>query len=442
MSTAPTAMLAPVGKHTAHYLDVIEKFREDPERSYHYHHLMINFQILGPFDAGKFEAAIRKLAKVQPAFRLSFQKAGPAWTQKIGEEPLASFVERKTFGADITNWREKTRELIIAENEIPFRMTGEPLIKFTILEFPSHNAAVFLTKFHHIVCDGWGILVALSQLLALYEAELQGVNAPAPAMQPTDYLAIAAAENAFLASKDGEKRMAWWRKYLADHAFIQKPLPERPQGRLALCADHLSFETSAKLFKIAEQKGVHFSYLIHAAFTKALSTWTKSDDVLVTFVKANRNDANSAVVGNFADWVTVRHQLDLKAPLGDIAKAAEHDVNKAKENYLPYWHIVEQVCPHQYFNDFGITPYSFDFMPEFNPKIDFGGKASFLLLRDLEVFPFRLTATDIFCRTTLVGDLDKKERKIEIFLIYHGGYLKEDQVRGVLNEMKAALEGA
>ncbi len=442
MSSNPTNMLARVGKHTAHYLDVIEKFRETPERSYHFHHLMINFQILGPFDAEKFKAALHKLAKVQPAFRLSFQKAGAAWTQSIADEPLPGFIEHKVFGSDVIDWRDTTRNLIMAENEIAFRMTGEPLIKFTILEFPNDNAAVFLTKFHHIVCDGWGILVALSQLLALYEAELAGVNAPAPAMQPTDFLAIAAAENAYLASKDGEKRMAWWRKYLGDHAFIQNPLPERPQGRLAACVDHLSFETSAKLFKLAAEKGIHFSYLIHAAFTKALSTWTKSNDVLVTFVKANRNDANSAVVGNFADWVTVRHKLDLSASLGDVAKAAEHDVSEAKENYLPYWQIVEQICPHQYFNDFGITPYSFDFMPEFNPKIDFGGKASFLLLRDMEVFPFRLTATDIFCRTTLVGDLDKKERKIEIFLIYHGGYLIDEQVRGVLNEMKAALEAA
>lgn len=437
---APSHVLARVGKHTEHYLDVVEKFRAEPERSYHYHHLMINFEILGPFDAEKFKAALRKLATVQPAFRLAFQKANLVWTQSIADQPLEGFITHHTFGPEVADWRAKTRDLIIAENEIPFAMSGEPLIKFTLLEFS--NVAAFLTKFHHIVCDGWGILVGLSQLLALYEAELNGVNAPAPAMQPTDFMAIAAAENAFIASKDGQARTDWWRKYLADHAFIQKPLPDRPQGRLAVCADHIDLDTSAKLFKLAEKTGIHFSYLIHAAFTKALKTWTGSADVLVTFVKANRNEANSAVVGNFADWVTVRHTVDGAAPLAQIAKTAEHDVSDAKEHYLPYWHIVEQVCPRQYFNDFGITPYSFDFMPEFNPKLDFGGKASFLLLRDMEVFPFRLTATDMFCRTTLVGELDKSDRKIEIFLIYHGGFLTEEQVRGVLNEMKSELEKA
>jgi Condensation domain len=431
---------AGVGKHAAHYLDVVEKYKNDPQRSYHFHHLMVNFQILGPFDSEKFKAAVMSLARIHPAFRTTFRKENNCWIQSVMEEPDPRIFEHLKFNTEIDDWRGHTRDLIYAENEQPFDITGEPLIKFVLLEYQGISA--FMTKFHHIICDGWGILVALSQLLGLYESQLKGILSPAEAMPASEFLATATREASWLESAEGAKALGWWQTYLGGHAFLRNPLAERPQGRLALCTDHLSLKTSAQIYSLAERAGVHFSYLVHAAFVKALKTWTSSDDILVTFVKANRNDANTAVVGNFADWVTVRHRLDLKARLELIAKNAQRDVAEAKEHYLPYWHIVKELCPQQYFNDFGITPYSFDYMPELNPNIDHGGQSSFTLLRDLEVFPFRLTATDIFCRTTLVGQLGAPERRIEVFLIYHGGFLSAEKVQGMLAEMKGELERA
>jgi hypothetical protein len=209
---------------------------------------------------------------------------------------------------------------------------------------------------------------------------------------------------------------------------------------LGICAGLLSEACNARLRSISQSECLHVSYLAHAAFLKALRNYLGTDDILITYVKANRNDANSTVVGDFADWILVRHRIDLDKPLIEVARRAQDDVGEAKERYLPYWHIVKDVCPGQYLNDFGITPYCFDFVPAFEPKVDLGGSASFHLLHDLQVFPFRLTATDIFCRTTQFRNPQSNELDLSIDLIYHSGFLAAEKVQVVLEEMKSELE--
>lgn len=429
----------PVGRHTEHYLDVVECFRADPMRSYHFHHLMVNFQIVGPFNRSAFETAVIELARRNPIFRSTFRRLNGAWRQTIAADPPTTLVVHRS--SDAADWRAATRAAIIAENDKPISIESGPLVQFTVIEFK--DAAVFLTKVHHIACDGWGIWVAMNQLLGLYMAALAGPStldsAPIPNLAAGDLLAFAVDEQTSLTSPEGRATLDWWKSYLADHAFVRAPLPERPQGFLSAVAHRLDASTSRALEAIAKTRGIHVSYLLHAAFMKALARHTGSDDLLVTFVKANRNEKNTAVAANFADWVMVRHRRDLSLPLAELAVDAALDVGEAKEKYQPYWHVVREVAPAQYFNDFGLTPYSFDFMPFLDPKLDFGQGVSFVLLREMEVFPFRLTATDIFCRASLVGNLTNAEQVVELILVYHAGFLAEASVKAVLDHMTTEL---
>jgi hypothetical protein len=428
----------PVAKHTAHYLDMIEHVRANAEHGYHFHHLMVVFQIVGPFDGEKFKIASLRMADANPALRTSFHKTSGAWTQRIAPKADPKLFEIQTFGPEVGDWKKKAREAILAVNDTPFSMIDEPLVKIIVLDFA--DAKVVFCKFHHIVCDGWGILVSMNQLLGFYMAELANTPPTIPALSADQYLAFSTVENQQSRSDEGQKTLAWWRAYLSDHALIRSPLATRPSGFLGVYVGLLSETCNRNLAAIASKKGFHLSYLAHAAFVKALRTFLGTDDILLTYVKANRNDSNTAVVGNFADWVPVRHRLNLDLPLTDVAQATQRDITEAKEHYIPYWQIVEGVCPQQYLNDFGITPYSFDFVPAFEPKVDFGGGVSFHLLHDLQVFPFRLTATDIFCRATQFRDPQSGELNLSIDLIYHSGFLPSEKIQAISDQIKAELE--
>jgi hypothetical protein len=148
------------------------------------------------------------------------------------------------------------------------------------------------------------------------------------------------------------------------------------------------------------------------------------------------------VVGNFADWVMVRHKLDLEQNIETIAKSAQQDVAEAKDHYLPYWYLVEHLCKEQYFKDFGITPYCYDYLPTFAPKIDVGGQASFFLLRDLEVLPTRVVATDLFCRVNVIETPGVADQRLGIDLIYHDGVYTADDSREIVKHMSDELDAA
>jgi hypothetical protein len=437
IDTDSPSATGPVGPHTLHYLEMIERVGGQKDHGYHYHHLMVVFEISGPFDGQKFKSAALQLSALNPALRTTFKKVGDCWSQQIGAHPDSRFYECRKMESNGRDWRKVAHDAIQAENDVPFSLTGEPLSKIILLEFT--DAKVVFGKFHHIVCDGWGILVAMNQLLGLYMAQLAGTAASIPELSPAQYLSFATEELTALQSRETKDTAAWWQSLLGEHGFLKKPLPTRPPGFLNIVAGLLTPEQNQNLASAAKQSELHISYFAHAAFLKALRHHVGGDDLLITYVKANRNATNSAVVGNFADWIPVRHRLNLDLPLLELARQAQADVAASKERYLPYWYIVQQICPEQYFNDFGLTPYSFDFVPAFEPKIDFGAGVSFNLLHELQVFPVRLTATDIFCRATQYRDPASNELHLSIDLIYHSGFLSADQVKAVSQGMIAEL---
>ncbi|MCB2107912.1 MAG: hypothetical protein KDE14_09445 [Rhodobacteraceae bacterium] len=427
----------PVGAHTAHYLDVVDKYRNERERSYHYHHLTINLRINGPVDAAKMANAVEKLCAKNPALRSYFAGSAGHWTQNFAAPGDVGAFSHQKFDDPELDWKKTAWDIVNRLKEETFDVLKPPLFKVVLLEFPS--IAVILTKWHHIVCDGWGIVVALNQLLGLYAAEFAGVDAPIPALPVADYIALSEQQNAWLQSPDGEKELQWWRDTIGDHAYVRTPLAERPQGILSVCMENLSANDSARLQKLADAAGYHVSFLVYAAFLSALRTFTGSDDVLVTFVKANRDKSTGHIVGNFADWVTVRHRAKSEESRAETAAIYQKDVNEAKSHYVPYWSVVKDLCPGQYFKDFGLTPYSFDFTPPLPPAIDVGAPISFGFLHELEVIPYRLTATDIFCRMSMHTHPGEDLPRIDIGLIYHSGHLQKASVEKVLADMKHEL---
>ncbi len=441
MSTGTVALAATekgtVAKHTQHYLDVVDKYRSDPLRSYHQHHLTINFAIEGPTDAAKLKAAVTKLATANPALRSYFQGRQNDWTQCFAKPEETGAFSHQKFTDPSIDWKKISREAVDCLNDESFDVTRPPLFNVILLEF--QTISIILTKWHHIVCDGWGILVALNHLLSFYEAEFNDQPAAIPQLLLDDYLSIARQQNSWLESSDGKKKLNWWQSYLRDHPFMQSPLAERPQGFLGVCSDQLSVQHSAALFQTAEAGGIHASYIVLAAFLRGLQKLLALDDILVTFVKANRDQSTGGIIANFADWVMVRHRLEASNSLQTIAARTQKDVNEAKAQYLPYWHIVQELCPSQYFKDFGITPYSFDFVPPLQPKVDVGGKIKFSFLHELDAIPYRLVATDIFCRMSMHTYEGDSGPRINIDLIHHSGFVPKEQVQIVLDAMKGEL---
>ncbi len=118
---------------------------------------------------------------------------------------------------DLTCLPESTREtecqrLTKAEALRSFDLEHGPLLRTSLIKL-SDQESVFLLTMHHIVSDGWSILIFFRELAALYEAFSQGEASPLsePSIQYADY---ALWQREWLRGDVLERQLSYWKEQL------------------------------------------------------------------------------------------------------------------------------------------------------------------------------------------------------------------------------------
>jgi len=99
-------------------------------------------------------------------------------------------------------------ELMDAERRRGFPLNRPPLIRFALLTVREERAWLVLS-FHHIILDGWSLLILWNEAAAFYAAELAGTSVSLPAA--ADEAAVAE----WLRSQSGDASERFWRTRLA-----------------------------------------------------------------------------------------------------------------------------------------------------------------------------------------------------------------------------------
>ncbi|MDF5727865.1 MAG: amino acid adenylation domain-containing protein [Rhizonema sp. PD38] len=95
-----------------------------------------------------------------------------------------------------------------------FDLTSAPLIKTTLLCFPSQKHWLMITM-HHIITDGWSYSILLQELGTLYEAFSNGLPSPLPEVM-IQYADFTFWQQKWLNEKVLEKQRSYWLKKLAN----------------------------------------------------------------------------------------------------------------------------------------------------------------------------------------------------------------------------------
>jgi hypothetical protein len=111
--------------------------------------------------------------------------------------------------------RRECKRLAQAEAVRPFDLTQAPLLRTALIKI-SDRESVFLLTMHHIVSDGWSILIFFRELAALYQAFRNGKATPLNELpvQYTDYA-------------------GWQKSWLDDEVLEQQHSPVEGSTRLS-----------------------------------------------------------------------------------------------------------------------------------------------------------------------------------------------------------------
>ncbi len=188
---------------------------------------------------------------------------------------------------DAQQQQQQLDEYLRADQQRGFDFKHAPLMRLTLIRTsPSDHQLIW--SFHHLLVDGWSILLLLQEVLTLYRqlSQQQPINL-VPARPYRDYIA-------WLQKQDLTKAEAYWRAKLAGFE-TPTPLPfdrvNPSNNSLAQYVDHyltLPSELTASLQQFAREQQLTLNTLAQAAWALVLHRHSGQDDIVFGATVAGR----------------------------------------------------------------------------------------------------------------------------------------------------------
>jgi hypothetical protein len=249
-----------------------------------------------------------------------------------------------------------TRRVLADEASRPFDLAHGPLLRALLVRLTDEEHSLLLVQ-HHIVTDAWSRGIFHRELVALYDACLQGDESPLPplAIHYPDY---AAWQRQTLSSARLDTLLQYWRGRLAD-APAEVSLPT-DHGR----HDERDFRGSrVDLVLSASRVGAFFDlsrraktspYLAWLAlFNAFLGRCSGEDDIVVGVPVQGRDRTETlGVIGFFLNMLPVRTDLSGAPSFRELLeRVREAAVADLAHQDLPFERIVEDLQPDRHMGE-------------------------------------------------------------------------------------------
>lgn len=296
-----------------------------------------------PFDSAAFKAAWQSVIAHHTILRTAF-----LWEEL--EEPLQVVQRQVVLPWIELDWRalspaEQANALETFKRDDlqrGFEFARAPLLRLTLLRLPQ-DTYHFIWSYHHLLLDGWSIMLLLDEVFALYEGIRQGTP---PVLRPPrpyrEYVAWLQAQNSQTAS-------TFWQRYLADFTtptpligaqFTQNATRDSFEHIDSQERDgHLSASTTAALQTYTRQHQLTLNTVLQGAWALLLSRYSGESDVVFGHTVSTR-PANLAgvesMVGLFINTLPVRVRLPAQAEVTSWLKQLQEAQAEVRQyDYVP-----------------------------------------------------------------------------------------------------------
>jgi amino acid adenylation domain-containing protein len=277
--------------------------------------------LAGDLDVGALARAWRLLLGRHAAFRTAFHWRGSDRPFQV----VFRDVDAPLRVIDVTALSEARRRHELArfrraDRRRTFDPAAPPLVRLALLIAGGEHHLVWSR--HHLVMDGWSMVLAVDELLSDYRALIRG-EAPRRREAPAgmrDYVA-------WLAGREAATGEAFWRGELA--GFREPtPLPEErwpavelpPEAINGQCALSLGGETTEALHRLSRSRRLTLGTLMQGVLSLALARYGRTREVVSGLVAACRPPELSGIeraVGVFINTLPIRLAVDEGARAGD-----------------------------------------------------------------------------------------------------------------------------
>jgi amino acid adenylation domain-containing protein/non-ribosomal peptide synthase protein (TIGR01720 family) len=233
--------------------------------------------------------------------------------------------------------------------EQPFDLIAGPLLRAVLLKKNDRHHTLVLV-IHHIVSDGWSLMVLIRELMELYRSSVAGTAADLPTL-PIQYVDYSEWQRKSLSQEKLESELAYWKAALDGIPVLDLPTDytrpgvQRHSG--ARQRLRLSESVSAALTELSKRQQATLFMVFLAAFKILLHRYTGSQDIVVGTPVAGRNRPElENLIGCFLNTLVLRTQIPGNATFLEVLRIVrEVALDAYSHEDTPFEKVLETVNP-------------------------------------------------------------------------------------------------
>ena len=303
----------------------------------------------GRLDVPALQASLNEVGRRHESLRTTFKLSGGSVIQIVSPDGAAVL---DMLATDFPDENSGTRDLTDQLAELarqPFDLEAGPLLRIALLKSAPDRHTLLLV-IHHIIADGWSLMVLIREVMSLYKAFAGGLPSNLPLL-PIQYADYAHWQRKRLSSTGFQNAVEYWKQKLANLPatifpadYTRPPVQKHIGARQSL---QLSQAASEGLLDLCQREQTTLFMVLLAAFKVLVHRHTGSDDIVIGTPVAGRTRVElEPLIGCFVNTVVLRTQIQEEASFLDLLKRVRGIVLEAfSHEDVPFEKVLEAVNP-------------------------------------------------------------------------------------------------
>ena len=307
-------------------------------------------RLIGPLDLGVLERTLNQIVARHESLRTTFGAHGGRPVQLIAPTLEVNLPLIDLADVEPAQQQQHLERLANEELARPFDLARGPLLRALLLRL-APDQHVFITIMHHIVSDGWSMVVFLRELAQIYSAFSLDKASPLPDL-PIQYVDFAHWQREWLKDEVLDAQVGYWTDRLGGEIPVLNLPADHPRPAIQtfrgdthtlLLPPALHDELNA----LGRREGTTLFMTLLAAFKTLLYRYCGEPDVIIGTPIANRNRSEvEPLIGFFLNTLVLRTDLSGNPTFRELlGRVREVALGAYAHQDVPFELLLEQLQP-------------------------------------------------------------------------------------------------
>ena len=315
-------------------------------------------RLKGQVNLESLNRAWKEILRRHEVLRTTFGLVDEEVMQVISPD-LNSALMQVDLTKDEPSQREiQAQRLLAKQAEEGFDLAHGPLVRMVGFKLGEEDFILSLTM-HHIIADGWSMVVLVRELTELYAAFSEN---RLPRLRPLtiQYADFAWWQRQRLSGEFLEKQLSYWKRQLSNAPFLDLPVdhprPKKEGFRGSHYTFHISEEIAKRLRELGRKNRASLFMVLLAAWQALLYRYSGQSDVVVGAPIANRMRVEiESLIGFFVNTLVLRTAVEGNLNFTELLSRVIRTTLDAYEHQdVPYEKLVAELQPER---TVGQTPF-------------------------------------------------------------------------------------